>query len=104
MENVTLKSCLFGATNIVKNSDKAKWVFSGYGIAFDGAGLLKFCNGFGRNVVIFGVNNSSLSHSDNCSNNFLILGEGPTSDISSSFCSPEKSLVLILLTQIQNFA
>ena len=32
----TLKSCLFGATNIVKNSDNDKWVFSGYGVIFDG--------------------------------------------------------------------
>ena len=35
LKNFTLKNCLFGATNIVKNSDKAKWVYSGYGIAFD---------------------------------------------------------------------
>ena len=31
----TLKNCLFGATNVIKNSAKDKWVYSGYGIAFD---------------------------------------------------------------------
>ena len=28
-------NCLFRATNVVKNSDKDKWVYSGYGITFD---------------------------------------------------------------------
>ena len=46
LKNFTLKNCLFGATNIVKNSDKAKWVYSGYGIAFDGTGLGSFGNDF----------------------------------------------------------
>ena len=30
------------------------------------------------------------SHSNNCNNNFLILGEGPTYGINGSFGSPEK--------------
>ena len=29
LKNFTLKNCLFGVTNIVKNSDKYKWVYSG---------------------------------------------------------------------------
>ena len=33
--SVTLKNCLFGRTNIVKNSDKDKWVYNRSGIAFD---------------------------------------------------------------------
>ena len=36
--NFTLKNCLFGDTNIVKNTDKEKFVYSGYGIVFDGKG------------------------------------------------------------------
>ena len=28
--NFKLKNCLFGETNMVKNSDKEKWVHSGY--------------------------------------------------------------------------
>ena len=28
--NFKLKNCLFGETNIVQNSDKEKWVHSGY--------------------------------------------------------------------------
>ena len=30
------KNCLLDATNFVKKSDKGKWVYSGYGMAFDG--------------------------------------------------------------------
>ena len=35
--NFKFKNCLFGATNIVKNSDQVKYVYCGYGITFDGA-------------------------------------------------------------------
>ena len=55
--NLALKNCLVGATNIVKNSDKSKHVYSGYGIAFDGADLWSFGNDFARIVVIFGIDN-----------------------------------------------
>ena len=52
--------------------------YSSYEIALDGTGSWSFGNDFGRNIVIFGVGNSSSSHSDNRKNNFLVLGEGPT--------------------------
>ena len=68
--NFKLKNCLFGATNIVKDNDKEKYVYSGCRITFDSAGSWSFGNGFARNVVIFGVDNSSSSHADNCKNNF----------------------------------
>ena len=38
-----------------------------------------------RMFVNFGVDNSSSSHTDNCKNNFLVLGEGPTYGINGSF-------------------
>ena len=45
-------------------------MYSGYAIAFDGTGLWIFGNDSAKNVVIFGVDNSSASHTDNCKNNF----------------------------------
>ena len=51
-------------------------MYSGYGIAFDGAGSWNFGNDNARNVVIFGVDNSSSSHVDDCKNIFLVLGKG----------------------------
>ena len=58
-DNFKFKNYLFGATNIVKNSDKEKYVYTGYGITFDSAGSWCFDNDFARNVVVFGVNKSS---------------------------------------------
>ena len=60
--NFKFKNCLFRATNIVKNSDKEKNVYCGYGKTFDSAGSWSFDNDFARNVIIFGVDNSSSSH------------------------------------------
>ena len=62
LRNFTLKNCLFGATNVVKNDHKEKYVYSGYRIVFDGKYLWSFKDNFARDVKIFGVDNSSLSH------------------------------------------
>ena len=67
-----------GATSVVKNSDKGKYGYSGCGITFDSAGFCSFDNDNARNGIIFGGDYSSSSHADNCNNNFLVLGEGPT--------------------------
>ena len=53
-QEINNKNCLFGVTNIVKNTDKVKWVCNGYGIAFDGATSHSFDNDL---VVTFGVDN-----------------------------------------------
>ena len=55
---------------MIKNSDKEKDVYSGCGITFDSAGSWSFDNDLARNVITFGVNNSSSSRSDNRKNNF----------------------------------
>ena len=49
---------MFGATDIVKKSDKIKWVYSGYGIA-SGPGSQNFDNDFAKNAVIFCLDTSS---------------------------------------------
>ena len=78
-----------GATNIAKNTDKCKWVYRVYWIAFDGGGSWNFVNDFARNVVIF-VLISSSSHVDNRKANFLALGKGQTYDINGGFTVAEK--------------
>ena len=57
--NFQFKNCLFGATNIVKNSDKENCVYTGYRIIFDSAGFWSFDNDTARNVIILSVDNSS---------------------------------------------
>ena len=64
------------------------------------AGSWSFNNDFARKVIIFGADNSSLSHLDNHKDNFLILDEGAVYGITGSFGSPAKKLVLTLLKQI----
>ena len=78
-------------------------MYSAYGITFDNGGSWSFHSGTTKNVIIFGVDNSSSSHVDNRKNNFLTLGLGPAFRINGSFSSPEKNLVLILLKQTQSF-
>ena len=39
---------------------------SGYGVVLDGAGSWNFGNDFAKNLVIFGVDNSSSTYTDNC--------------------------------------
>ena len=52
--------------------------------------MWSFGNGFARNVVIFGVGNTSSSYTDNQKNNFLVLGEGPAEGINESIGAAEK--------------
>ena len=62
----TLKNCLFGADTLTKNADIEKYKYSGYGFGFDRRWSFSFPNGgFGRNILIFGVDMSSSAHIDN---------------------------------------
>ena len=65
LRSFTLKHYLFGVTNIVKNNDKEKYAYSGYGVEFHGKGSWSFFDDFAKTVIRFGVDNSSSSHTDN---------------------------------------
>ena len=99
-----MKNYFFGSTNIAKDNDKEQYVYSSYGIAFDGKCPWSFNDDFARNIIIFGVDNSSASHTDNLENYFLFLSERDTLGIKESFGAPERKLALILVKQRQNFA
>ena len=110
--NFKFKNCMFDAINIVKNSDKEKYVYCGYGTTIDSRGFWSFDFDTARNVffvffcccccfiilftffifvIIFGVNNSSSSHANYGKNNFLVLVKVPTFRINGSFGSAEKN-------------
>ena len=76
--------------NFIFGAVKEKYVYRGYGITFDSAGSWSFYNDLDRNVIIFDVDNTLSSHSDNRKNNFLVLGDGPTYAINGSFGSSER--------------
>ena len=72
----TLENCLFGSVKLTKNPDIDMYKYSGYGIGFDRKDEFSFGNGFGQNMIIFGVDMSSSLHANNRKNNILILGKG----------------------------
>ena len=59
----TLKNCLFAAVTLTKNADINKYGHSGYGIGSDRKTGFSFPgNGFGQNVIIFGVDEFFCTH------------------------------------------
>ena len=66
---------MFGSVKLTKNLDIDKYKYSGYGIRFDRKGEFSFCDGFGQNVITFGVNMSNSVHASNKTKNILVLGK-----------------------------
>ena len=63
-------NALFGAMEITKKANTSKYKYKGYGICFDkGDSFSEGSINNGRNVLIFGVHESSLLHSNNKANN-----------------------------------
>ena len=93
---------------ITKNSDTSKYACKGYAICFDEAGM--FSEGSinnGKNVLIFGVHESSLIRSNNKTNNIYVMGKDFVQGIndttlfadkvySQNFTQPSKKFVLSL--------
>ena len=71
--------------------------YNGQGITFDGNGMCSFGNDFVENVVVFDVDNTSSSHTDNKKNNFLLSGERQTKGINNSVGAAGKKVVLALV-------
>ena len=105
---LTILNALFGAMEITKNHNTSKYKYKGYGICFDKDG--SFSEGSisnGRNVLVFGVHESSLLHSNNKANNIYVMGKDFVQGIndttlyadkvySQSFTQPSKKFLLSL--------
>ena len=71
-DTFAVQNALFGAMQITKNADTSKYKYKGYGICFDEGGLFSMGNiNNGRNVIIFGVHENSVIHSNNKANILL---------------------------------
>ena len=93
---------------ITKNADTSKYKYEGYGICFDEGGSFSKGNiSNGKNVLIFGVDESSLAHANNKANNIYVMGDlfvqGINDTIlytekiySQNFTQPSKKFVLSL--------
>ena len=72
-----MQNVLFGGVKITKDStDTSKHKYEGYGICFDeGSTFSKGRINNGRNVMIFGVHENSLTHANNKANNIFVMGD-----------------------------
>ena len=99
----TLVNCLFGEVSITKNADIDKNKYSGYGIGFDRGGIYSVGNGFGRNVIIFGIDLSSSVHVDNKEKDILIFGKDPTQGLGEHSLTAEKMYLVNFLDHIKKY-
>ena len=107
-DTFAVQDALFGAIEITKNADTSKYKFKGYGACFDEGGTFSMGNiNNGRNVLIFGVEESSLVLSNNKANNIYVMGDGIVQGTngttlyaekacSQNFTQPSKKFVLSL--------
>ena len=104
----TVQNALFGSMQITKNADTSKYKYERCGIFFDEGGTFGIGNITNdRNVLIFGVHESSLTHANNKANNIFVMGDGFVQGIndatlyaekiySQNFTQPNKKFVLSL--------
>ena len=88
----TVQNALFGGVKITKNAtNTSKHIYEGYGICFDEGGMFSMGNiNNGRNVLIFGVHESSLAHKNDKANNIFIMGNGFVQGINDTTLYDEK--------------
>ena len=105
----TIQNALVGTMNVTINGDISKNKYEGYGLCFDEGGT--FSKGGinnGKNVLIFGVYESSLTHTNNKNNNTYVMGDLFVQGIndttlyaekvySQKFTLPNKKFLLSLL-------
>ena len=103
MPTVYSKNGLFGTVKLVRNAIESKFTYNGRQIAFDGQVSWSFNYGIARNVIIFCVDNTSSSHTNNRKNNFLVLAEGQTDDINDSTGAAEKRISINFIEADTNF-
>ena len=90
----TIQNALFGAMEITKNADTSKYKYKGYGICFDEGGSFSIGNvNNGRNVLIFGVDESYVIHSNNKVNNIYVMGDGIVQGINDTALYAEKRYI-----------
>ena len=87
----TIQNALFGAIEITKNADTSKNKYKRYDICFDEGGTFSEGNiNNGRNGIIFGVDESSVVHSNNKANNIYVMGKNFVQGINDTTLYAEK--------------
>ena len=74
----------------LKNANSDKYGYSSYGIGFDARSQFSLPGGSqGKNVITFGVYNSSPVQGDNKKEDILVLGESPAQGIDDTIVTAE---------------
>ena len=96
----TLKSYLFAAVTLTKNADIDKYGYSGYGTGFDRRSSFSFRgDGFGQNVLIFGVDMSSSACIDNKKKDILVFGKRPTQGLEHTLTAEKMYSISFTVTK-----
>ena len=97
--------CLFRAVKLTQNADVDKYRYSGYIIRFDACSSFSLSNGsgFGKNVIIFGVENSTSVHVDKNKKDILILRKVPTDGLDDNTITAEAEYSITFTKQQNNF-
>ena len=78
------------AIKLTKNADLDKFKYSSNGVGFDSRSQFLWTDGsVEKNVIIFGVDNSSSVHVDHRNKNIVVLGEGPTQGLDNATIKAE---------------
>ena len=90
---------------MTKNADPDKWFYSKDDTGFDACGSFSLSHGsrFGKNVIIFGCDMSSLLHIDNKKNIISSLSKGLTGDLDDTKLTAEKEYSINLTLQQNKF-
>ena len=88
----TVQNALFGGVKITKNAtDTSKHKYEGYGICLDEGGTFTKGNiNNGRNLIIFGVHEKSITHATNKASNIYIMGDFLVQGINDTTLYAEK--------------
>ena len=90
-DTFTVQNTLFGGIKLTKNTDTIKYKCKEFGICFDEGGMFSMGNiTDGRNVLIFGVHENSVIHSNNKANNIYVMGDGFVQGINDTTLYAEK--------------
>ena len=90
--NYDIQNALLSSVKITKNAtDTLKHKYEGYGICFDEGGTFNKGNiNNGRNLIIFGARENSLTHATNKANNIYIMGDFLVQGINDTTLYAEK--------------
>ena len=92
---------MFEAVKLSKNPDPNKYGHRGYGVGFDARSQFLLPIGeWGKNVIIFCVNNSLSKHTDNRKKDILTLGKGPAYELDDTTITAETKFSINIIRSI----